>query len=36
MAAHSEGPQPCIQRGQIPEKVIEIIETLVEPRTVSP
>ena len=36
MAVHSEGPQPCIQRGQIPEKVIEILETLVEPLTVSP
>src|SRR5262249_36127716 len=36
VAVHSEEPQPCVQCGQIPEQVVEVIETAVEPCTKSP
>jgi hypothetical protein len=36
LAAHSEELLPCVQCGEIPEQVVEVIETAVEPRTKSP
>jgi hypothetical protein len=36
VAVHSEGPQPCVQCGQIPEQVMEIIETVMESPSKSP
>ena len=36
LAVRSEGPQPCVQCGQIPEQIMKVVETVVEPRTASP
>jgi hypothetical protein len=36
MVAHSQEPQPCVQCGQIPEQIMEVIETVVETPTKSP
>lgn len=33
VTVHAEGPQPCVQCGQIPEQVIEVIESVVESPT---
>jgi hypothetical protein len=36
VAVHAEELQSCVQCGQIPEQVIEVIETVVAPPTPSP
>jgi hypothetical protein len=36
VAVPAEGPQPCVQCGQIPERVIQVVETVVAPPTPSP